>query len=48
MEVKHVEAFSDYLLVLQQVAGLFQCFGGSLIIAYFDKCLDIIAFFVKF
>jgi hypothetical protein len=42
MGVKHVEAFSDLLLVVQQVVGVFQCFNGSLN-AYLDKCLVIIA-----
>jgi hypothetical protein len=42
MGVKHVEAFSDLLLVVQQVIDVFQCFDGSLN-AYFDKCLVIIA-----
>jgi ribonuclease HI len=40
--VKHVETFGDSLLVVQQVANVFQCFDGSLN-AYFDKCLEIIA-----
>jgi hypothetical protein len=47
MDVKHVEAFGDLLLVVQQVAGVYQCFDGSLN-AYLDKCLEIIAFFVDF
>jgi hypothetical protein len=38
MSIKHVEAFSDSLLVVQQVVGVFQCFDGSLN-AYIDKCL---------
>jgi ribonuclease HI len=42
MGVKHVEAFGDSLLVVQQVASVFQCFDGSLN-AYLDKCLEIIA-----
>jgi hypothetical protein len=45
MAVKHVEAFEDSLLVMQQVAGVFQCFNGSLN-AYLDKCLEIIALFM--
>jgi ribonuclease HI len=28
--VKHVEAFGDSLLVMQQVVCLYQCFDGSL------------------
>jgi ribonuclease HI len=28
--VKHVEAFGDSLLVMQQVVRLYQCFDGSL------------------
>jgi hypothetical protein len=42
MGVKHVETFSDSLLVVQQVADVYQCFDGSLN-AYLDKCLKIIA-----
>jgi ribonuclease HI len=44
MGVKHVEAFGDSLLVVQQVAGIFQCFDGSLN-AYLDKWFEIIALF---
>jgi hypothetical protein len=47
MAVKHVEAFEDSLLVMQQVVGVFQCFNGSLN-AYLDKCLKIIALFNDF
>jgi ribonuclease HI len=47
MGVKHVEAFSDSLLVVQQVANVYQCFDGSLN-AYLDKCLKIIALFDNF
>jgi hypothetical protein len=47
MAVKHVEAFEDSLLVMQQVAGVFQCFNGSLN-AYLDKCLKMIALFDDF
>jgi ribonuclease HI len=47
MGVKHVEAFNDSLLVVQQVVGMFQCFDGSLN-AYLDKCLNIIALFDDF
>jgi ribonuclease HI len=45
--VKHVEAFGDSLLVMQQVADMFQCFDGSLN-DYLDKCLEIIALFDDF
>jgi hypothetical protein len=38
--VKHVEAFGDSLLVVHQVADVFQCFDRSLN-AYIDKCLEI-------
>jgi hypothetical protein len=38
MGVKHVEVFGDSLLVMQQVAGTFQCFDRS-VNAYLDKCL---------
>jgi ribonuclease HI len=47
MGVKHVEAFGDSLLVVQQIAGTFQCLDWSLI-AYLDKCLKIIARFDDF
>jgi hypothetical protein len=47
MGVKHAEAFGDLLLVVEQVAGLFWCFSGSLN-AYLDKCLEIIALFDDF
>jgi hypothetical protein len=47
MGIKHVESFSDLLLVVQQVADLFQCFDGSLNV-YLDKCLKIIALFDNF
>jgi ribonuclease HI len=42
MGVKHVEAFSDSLLIVEQVVGTYQCFNGPLN-AYLDKCLKIIA-----
>jgi hypothetical protein len=47
MGVKSVEAFGDSLLVMQQVASVFQCFDGSLN-AYLDKYLEIIALFNDF
>jgi hypothetical protein len=47
MGVKHVEAFSDSLLVMQQVADVYQCFDRTLN-AYLDKCLEIIALFDDF
>jgi ribonuclease HI len=47
MGVKNVETFGDPLLVMQQFAGMFQCFDGSLN-AYLDKCLKIIALFDDF
>jgi ribonuclease HI len=47
MGIKHVEAFGDLLLVVQQVAGAYQCFDRSLNI-YFDKCLEIITLFDDF
>lgn len=43
MELKYFEAFSDSLLVVHQVAGVFQCLEGSLN-AYLDKYLDIIIY----
>jgi hypothetical protein len=47
MDVKHVEAFGDSLLIVYQVSGMYQCLDGSLN-AYLDKCLDIIARFDEF
>jgi ribonuclease HI len=47
MGVKHVEAFSDPLLVARQIAGTFQCLDGSFN-TYLDKCLEIIALFDDF
>jgi ribonuclease HI len=47
MDVKHVEAFGDSLLVVYQVSGKYQCLDRSLN-AYLDKCLDIIARFDEF
>jgi ribonuclease HI len=45
--VKHVEAFGDSMLVVQQIVGTFQCLDGSLN-TYLDKCLEIIALFDDF
>jgi hypothetical protein len=42
MRVKHVEAYGDSLLVVQQVSKVCQCLNGFLN-AYLDKCLDIIS-----
>jgi hypothetical protein len=47
MGMKHVEAFGDSLLVVQQIAGTFQCLNRSLN-AYLDKCLEINALFNDF
>jgi small nuclear ribonucleoprotein (snRNP)-like protein len=47
MGMKHVEAFQDSLLVVQQIAGTFQCFDRSLN-AYLDKCLEIVTLFDDF
>jgi len=47
MEVKHVEAYGNSLLVVQQVAGEFQCLDGSLR-ACLDACLDVIDYFAEF
>jgi hypothetical protein len=41
MGVKYIETLGDLLLVVQQVAGAFQCFDGSLNV-YLDKSLKII------
>ena len=42
MGVKHVKAFGDSQLVIQQVLGEYQYFNGTL---YLEKCWDIIHFF---
>ena len=47
MGVKHVEAFGDSLLVVQQVSKVCQCYNRALN-AYLDKCLDIISCFDQF
>jgi ribonuclease HI len=47
MDVKHVDACGDSLLIVHQVSGIYQCLDGSLN-AYLDKCLDIIARFDEF
>jgi hypothetical protein len=47
MDVKHVKAFGDSLLVVHQVSRKYQCLDGSLNV-YLDKCLDIIARFDEF
>ena len=47
IEVKYVEAYGDSLLVVQQVAGEFQCLEGSLR-ACLDDCLNIIDYFAEF
>ena len=47
MEVKHVEAYGDSSLVVQQVASEFQCLEGSLR-ACLDACLDVIDYFAEF
>lgn len=41
MGVKHVEAYGDYLLVVQQMSKACQCLDEFLNIPL-DKCLDII------
>jgi hypothetical protein len=45
--VKYVEAFGDSLLIVQQVASMFQSFDGSLNV-YLEKWLEIIALFDDF
>ena len=47
MGVKHVDAYGDSLLVVQQVSKVCQCYNGILN-AYFDKWLDIISYFDEF
>ena len=39
---RHIEAFGDSLLVVQQISKVFQCFDESLNV-YLDKYLDIIS-----
>jgi hypothetical protein len=47
MVIKHVEAFGDSLLVMQQIASTFQCLDRSLN-AYLDKYLEITTLFDDF
>jgi ribonuclease HI/probable phosphoglycerate mutase len=47
MGVKHVEAYGDSLLVVQQVLDEFQCLEGSLRVCL-DACLDIIGSLTEF
>jgi ribonuclease HI len=47
MGVKHVEAYGDSLLVVQQVASEFQCLEGSLRVCL-DACLGIIGSLAEF
>ena len=47
MGVKHVEAYGDSLLVVQQVSKVCQCYNVSLN-AYLDRCLYIISCFDEF
>ena len=47
MQVQHVEAYGDSLLVVQQVAGEFQCLDGSLR-SRLNACLDLIIKFAEF
>ena len=47
MQIKHVEACSDSLMMVQQVAGESQCLDG-LLCACLDDCLDMISKFVEF
>ena len=47
MGVKHMEAYGDSLVVVQQVSKICQCYNGSLN-AYLDRCLDIISCFDEF
>ena len=47
MKAKHVEAYGNSLLVVQQVAGEFQCLEGSLRTCL-DACLDVIDYFAEF
>jgi hypothetical protein len=45
--MKHVEAFGDSLLVVQQIADIFQYLDRSLN-TYINKCLEIIILFDDF
>jgi hypothetical protein len=47
MGVKHVKAFGDSQLVVQQVLGEYQCLDGTLNV-YLEKCWDIIDSFDEF
>jgi ribonuclease HI len=47
MSIKSVEVFGDSLLIMQQIASVFQCFDRSLN-AYLDKYLEIVALFDDF
>ena len=47
MEIKHVRAFDDSQLVVQQILEKYQCLDGTLNI-YLEKCWDIIHSFDKF
>ena len=47
MAVKHVEAYDDSLLVVQQVFKVCQCYSRSLN-AYLDKCIEIVSSFDEF
>jgi ribonuclease HI len=47
MGVKHVKAFGDSQLVVQQVLGEYQCLDGALN-EYLEKCWDIIHSFDEF
>ena len=47
MVVKHAEAYGNSLLVVQEVAGEFQCLEASLRTCL-DACLDIIDYFAEF
>ena len=47
MGVKHVEAFGDSELVVNQVGKVYQCLDGILN-SYLDRCLDIISCFDEF
>jgi hypothetical protein len=45
--VKHVEAFGDSLLAVQEIFYIYPCFDGSLNV-YLDRCLKNIATFDDF
>jgi hypothetical protein len=48
MKVKHVRAFGDSLLMVQQVAGVFNVLKDHLLHILICMCLDVIKQFAEF